>query len=146
MIRRTERYGIRSLQVWERNETANGTIRRTERNGVRSLRKVGFYAFGMLGAFDGGHQEFFIDGVIKAVVLETRRDVQMIVPHILAAARLVVLSRGKTVASIRAFEGNGNLSREALNVNRELGGQVENVLIMRVWDDENVWRVARVLV
>ncbi len=100
----------------------------------------------MLGAFGGRHQEFFIDGVIKAVVLETRRDVQMIVPHILAAARLVVLSRGNTVASIRAFEGNGNLPREALNVNRELGGQVENVLIMRVWDDENVWRVARVLV
>ncbi len=88
-----------------------------------------------------------VDQRVQLVVGVAREDVQVIMPYVLVAIRLVVLARGHAVAVISLFERH----RDALCGGMDRGSifdwKIEDVFVVRIGHDDHmphvVWPPAR---
>lgn len=65
-------------------------------------------------------------------------NMQMIMPHILAACRFVVLPQGDPVALVNCFHGEGDLFGARVNVRAERNGKIIDVFVMRIGNNQHV--------
>lgn len=69
----------------------------------------------MLGAFVRRHRLALENFRVEKVARITRRQMQMIMPHILVARRLIVLTCGKSIAPVDRLLRDRNAARGRLN-------------------------------
>ena len=82
-------------------------------------------------------------GTVEAIISPSRHDVHVIVPDVLVAVGLVVLTRGDTVAAECRFHGYGRRANGSLNWCPEFDREVVDVFVVIVRDDEHRARVHR---
>ena len=75
---------------------------------------------------------------VEIVTNESRKDVQVVVPHALTARRFVVLVGGYTSAPIDFLEREGHQPRQTMDPIRDQQGQVEEVLEMVRGNDQRM--------
>ncbi len=82
-------------------------------------------------------------GAVEAIISPSRHDVHVIVPDVLVAVGLVVLTRGDTVAAECRLHGDGRRANGSLNWCPEFDREVVDVFVVIVRDDEHRARVPR---
>src|SRR5438105_4261054 len=97
----------------------------------------------MFGPFIGGHELSLAR--IESVPMETRRHMHMIVPNVLAARWLVVLSRRYAITRVNKLECQSNRLCNLVYLWYEMHRQVKDILKVFVRNDDDIPMIVRPL-
>lgn len=100
----------------------------------------------MLCAFFGRHGRALWNGIVKIVILKAWGDVDVVVPDVLITGRFIMLAGGDAVTGVDSFHGQRQTFGGALNLLGVTDGEIKNVFVMLVGDDDRVTRIIRPLV